>query len=365
MTCNNPLDTSTHDEVMKETRDEIMNNSGAASDLFSEYSKPLSNFFKGIDVIDKVNDFIDDPSLANAGRIVASTAGGLAGGFSGGLAATIVLLTFGLLSAPVAPFLIGAVAMASGLYTSTKYSDWYDQVFPSDTSRKEELINRVEDAIDEYSSGDYTFDNGTDPHSECDDEGGAGKAADNESETPIIFDMDGDGVELFGLEDSRTMFDMDNDNFVERTGWVKPDDALLVHDVNNNGTIDNQAELFGDGGGFYDGFAKLDAQFDSNNDNVINASDTNFNKLRVWQDVNSNGISEVGELKTLVQAGITSISLADTTSTRTIAGHDVLKASTFVRNGQTCEVLDMVFDDTLFLYKNSIDLLAGMVKIGI
>jgi hypothetical protein len=190
------------------------------------------------------------------------------------------------------------------------------------------------------------------------------KLIDNIFPSPIILDMDGDGVELFSLAESKTIFDMDNDNFVERTGWVKPDDALLVHDANNNGTIDNQAELFGDGGGFYDGFAKLDAQFDSNNDNLINASDTNFNKLRVWQDLNSNGISEAGELKTLAQVGITSISLADTYSSRVIAGHDVLKASTFVRNGQTCEVLDMVFDDTLFLYKNSIDRLAGMVKIA-
>jgi Ca2+-binding RTX toxin-like protein len=162
--------------------------------------------------------------------------------------------------------------------------------------------------------------------------------------SPIILDMDGDGVELFSLAESKTLFDIDNDNFVERTGWVKPDDALLVHDANNNGTIDNQAELFGDGGGFYDGFAKLDAQFDSNNDNLINASDTNFNKLRIWQDLNSNGISEAGELKTLAQVGITSISLADTYSSRVIAGHDVLKASTFVRHGQTREALDMVFD---------------------
>jgi hypothetical protein len=97
---------------------------------------------------------------------------------------------------------------------------------------------------------------------------------------------------------------------------------------------------------------------------VINASDTNFNKLRVWQDVNSNGISEVGELKTLAQVGITSISLADTTSTRTIAGHDVLKASTFVRHGQTREVLDIVFDDTLFFYKNSLDMGAEMLKVA-
>jgi hypothetical protein len=193
---------------------------------------------------------------------------------------------------------------------------------------------------------------------------GIERLIDNIFPSPIVFDMDGDGVELFSLAESKTLFDIDNDGFMEVTGWVKPDDALLVHDANNNGTIDNQAELFGDGGGFYDGFAKLDAQFDSNNDNLINASDTNFNKLRVWQDVNSNGISEAGELKTLAQVGITSISLADTYSSRVIAGHDVLKASTFVRHGQTREALDMVFDGGLFFYKNSLDMGAEMIKVS-
>jgi hypothetical protein len=190
------------------------------------------------------------------------------------------------------------------------------------------------------------------------------KSLNNESATPIIFDMDSDGIELTALDTSKTTFDMDNDGFAERTGWVKPDDALLAVDVNGNGKIDDQSELFGKDKTYADGYLKLKGLFNSNGDTVINASDTNFNKLRVWQDLNSNGISEAGELKTLAQAGITSISLADTFSTRTIAGHDVLKASTFVRHGQTREVLDMVFDNTLFLYKNSIDTLAGMGNVA-
>ena len=35
------------------------------------------------------------------------------------------------------------------------------------------------------------------------------------------------------------------DFYGERTGWVRPDDGLLVRDLNGNGTIDDITEMFG------------------------------------------------------------------------------------------------------------------------
>ena len=63
---------------------------------------------------------------------------------------------------------------------------------------------------------------------------------------PLILDIDGDGIETTNLVGSSAYFDLDVNGFAERTGWVSADDGLLVLDRNNNGTIDNGQELFGD-----------------------------------------------------------------------------------------------------------------------
>ncbi|MDE5873313.1 MAG: hypothetical protein K2H07_05305, partial [Lachnospiraceae bacterium] len=50
-------------------------------------------------------------------------------------------------------------------------------------------------------------------------------------------------------------------------------------------------------------------QYDQNGDGVIDATDEIFANLRVWQDKNSNGVTDEGELHTLADLGISSISL--------------------------------------------------------
>jgi hypothetical protein len=49
--------------------------------------------------------------------------------------------------------------------------------------------------------------------------------------------------------------------------------------------------------------------FDSNRDNVLDANDARWNEFRVWQDLNQNGISEDGELRTMSEAGIKLLNL--------------------------------------------------------
>ncbi|NOT83336.1 MAG: hypothetical protein HOP02_00850 [Methylococcaceae bacterium] len=109
-------------------------------------------------------------------------------------------------------------------------------------------------------------------------------------------------------------FDHDVNGAKEGTGWVLPDDGLLVLDRNGNGLIDNGTELFGDhtpltaGGNAVDGFAAL-APEDSNLNGKIDAGDTNFNNLRVWRDLNQDGISQPNELSTLAAQNIATINL--------------------------------------------------------
>jgi Ca2+-binding EF-hand superfamily protein len=51
------------------------------------------------------------------------------------------------------------------------------------------------------------------------------------------------------------------------------------------------------------GFEAL-KDLDSNNDGKIDNQDTNFNNLKIWQDKNSDGKLDEGELLSLAQAGV-------------------------------------------------------------
>lgn len=153
---------------------------------------------------------------------------------------------------------------------------------------------------------------------------------------PLVLDIDRDGIELVSIEQSTAQFDLDADGFREQTGWVKADDGMLALDANSDGKINNITELFGDA--TTDGFDELKT-LDSNNDNVINASDAKFTQLLIWQDLNQDGITDPGELKTLSQLGIQSISLNTTKTNVTNQGNQVRTTSNFTRtNGTQSEI---------------------------
>jgi hypothetical protein len=137
---------------------------------------------------------------------------------------------------------------------------------------------------------------------------------------PLVLDLDGDGIETVGIfgaagagaSSSPILFDHDADSIRTGTGWIKADDALLVRDINGNGTIDSGRELFGDNTLLpnntraSNGFTAL-AQHDTNADGQINSQDAIYSQLKIWRDLNQDGTSQAGELQTLAQAGIASI----------------------------------------------------------
>lgn len=132
--------------------------------------------------------------------------------------------------------------------------------------------------------------------------------------SPLILDLDGDGVTTLALPTASVYFDLDHNGFAERTGWVAPTDGLLVLDRNHNGQIDSGAELFGnhtqlaDGRKAANGFEAL-AAFDANRDGRITAEDAVFAQLRIWKDTNSNAVVDDGELLSLSHANVASIGL--------------------------------------------------------
>ncbi len=124
---------------------------------------------------------------------------------------------------------------------------------------------------------------------------------------PLVFDLGGDGVNLTGVEDG-AYFDIRGDGSKPRTGWIRGDDAFLYLDETGNGVADDANELFGDTGGYANGFDKL-AAHDENGDGVIDAQDSVYDRLRLWRDANGDGVNQLEESLTLAEAGIASIGL--------------------------------------------------------
>lgn len=148
--------------------------------------------------------------------------------------------------------------------------------------------------------------------------------------SPILIDIDGDGFALTAPAGG-VRFDVNSDGTSEMTAWtaIGVDDAWLVLDRDSNGRIDNGREMFGNFtaqpvppvGSIKNGFLAL-AEYDKtinggNNDGLITSVDSVFASLRLWQDLNHNGISESGELFGLSALGLSTLELDHHESKRT------------------------------------------------
>ena len=151
--------------------------------------------------------------------------------------------------------------------------------------------------------------------------------------------MNGNGVDLIARKASNVYFDSNGDGFLHHTGWIGKNDAMVVEDLNGDGKITYGAEI-----AFASRTAEVDTDLqalmklhDTNGDGQVSAYDAGFDKLQLWIDANSNGISDDGELQTFAQAGLTAIS-----GTRRIVNYtggdatvSAMSTATFDVNGQT------------------------------
>lgn len=132
--------------------------------------------------------------------------------------------------------------------------------------------------------------------------------------SPLVLDLNGDGITTTNVINGNIYFDHDANGFAEKTGWINAEDGFLARDLNKNGVIDDGSELFGnytvlkDGTLAANGFEAL-KDLDSNNDGVFDVNDEAFHDVVVWRDANGNGMTDDGELIDLLQAGVSSIAL--------------------------------------------------------
>src|SRR6185295_9187671 len=85
---------------------------------------------------------------------------------------------------------------------------------------------------------------------------------------------------------------------------------------------------------------------DSNHDGQLSSADASFGNFAVWQDANSNGVADAGEVQSLMARGIASISLSSDGIAYSAAGGDVTVAGTgsYTRaDGSTGSLADAAF----------------------
>lgn len=132
--------------------------------------------------------------------------------------------------------------------------------------------------------------------------------------SPLILSFEG-GFALTAASDG-VVFDIDADGDLDVVAWTRAGtrQAFLVLDRNADGVINDGAELFGDhtpmpdGTRAANGFVAL-AALDSNGDGVLTQDDQLWHDLRLWLDLDHDGVSQPNELHPVGSGSITALGL--------------------------------------------------------
>lgn len=176
--------------------------------------------------------------------------------------------------------------------------------------------------------------------------------------SPLVLDLNGNGINLVSPSQSTATFDINDTGSRQQVGWVGATNGILVFDRNHNGQIDNASEWFGEH------FSATGATPPANQTGfqalatLAQAGATSFSKatslidpttgidyfdeLQVWVDANQNGQVDAGELHSLSDLGITSISLQSTQVNQNVGGNVVESTATYsMANGTTRAIDDI------------------------
>jgi len=224
------------------------------------------------------------------------------------------------LSKPLAP---GSYSLV--MYDSSKVKAPYSYDWSNSQPAVAPIMDSVAHFLDYTST--FTVDNsckqsstqnlavlvGSQGQSQCQGAGTIDPLTINLSRQPIALSSQQKGV----------MMDLDGDGTKQQISWfTNPAQNVILVNVSNGVPADGfigPSLVFGnytvgpDGQVAENGYDAL-AKFDSNGDGVIDSKDAIWPNLRVWQDLNRNGVADSGELLTLSQVNIVSIELPRTST---------------------------------------------------
>ena len=128
---------------------------------------------------------------------------------------------------------------------------------------------------------------------------------------PVVIDLTNNGFNFIDITQSTINVDMNADGELDRTAWLAADDGLLAIDLNANQRIDQTHEFV-----FTQSaptaptdLAALQQLYDSNHDFLLTPDDAQWSAFGIWQDSNSNGLSDTNEFNSLTSWGVTEINL--------------------------------------------------------
>jgi hypothetical protein len=163
---------------------------------------------------------------------------------------------------------------------------------------------------------------------------------------PVVLDLQGSGLANVFRSDVVNL-DVDGTGYTEQVRWFSQGFGILALDVNGDGTINSGVEI-----SFtqYQPGAVSDLEglkaFDSDADGSLTAGDGRFHDFLMWQDANGDGLSQQGELLSLPELGIASISLAPTPTGQTLnnaSGNVILNSGSFTwSDGRVGRLADVV-----------------------
>jgi len=170
--------------------------------------------------------------------------------------------------------------------------------------------------------------------------------------SPVVLDLDGNGIDLVPLSSSSAAFDMDGQGR-ERTAWISGADGLLAIDLGANGSaapdgiIDQTNEIVFTAWapGTTSDMDALAQVFDTNHDGELSAADARWDDFRIWQDLDADGFSRFDEVHRLSDFGISSIDLHPVGGPSVLSDGSVIQGlSSYTRtNGTTGIAGDVTF----------------------
>jgi hypothetical protein len=140
--------------------------------------------------------------------------------------------------------------------------------------------------------------------------------------TPVLVPLeDGRRFEELVNPAAAVDFDLDGSGLPRKWGWITPKAAWLVYDTDASGQITSALQMFGNVTFWIfwrDGYAAI-SSLDDNGDGKLSGDE--LLGLALWQDLNSNGVSEAGEVRAVETFGIQSISCRSQRDSSGMAWH--------------------------------------------